>query len=203
MNLTEIKEEIVNFYDYNDNQKEEILKKVLKIASENNKDEFITELRNLFPQYGFSGIGVIYEALTKEPEKWDAFFVEEYERTFKDAEDFKDPGKSLDTLAEIGLMESVKYDFAHDIIRVLSNYISHENAEIQFFAISYLGDWLVDDNAKQHLPLIKALQTIQLENIKYRIRYITYESLWLCNQLSSKNKLSFIDKIRAKLFKLF
>ncbi len=198
MRLEDIKEKAIDFYDYDINQQEDILDEIFKIASTGNKQEFIDDARKLFPQFEMSGIGVIYEALTKDPKAWGSFFVGEFKRAFKDAEGTHYPFDTLTVLDEIGMMPRVNYEFAHDIIKLLAQYINHHEFVFQHRAIILLGDWLGNGNANKHLALLQTLENCSVNNSNWKIRYVCYTTLWENNKHSDRVKLSFMDRIRSK-----
>ena len=68
----------------------------------------IPEIRENFKQINFSGIGVIYEALSKNPKKWSSFFKEEYERAFEAAKISENAIEILESLEEISFVEEGK-----------------------------------------------------------------------------------------------
>lgn len=201
--ILELKDQIINFWDIEgDEKREAFIKKLERIAKSSNEDEFITCVRENFEQINFSGISVIYEAVSSDPMKWSNFFYQEYERAFKSATVSETPFKILECLEEIGFTDATKFTRRTDLVELLKSYINHAQAATRFKAIYYLGDWIASDNIDRHSDVIK-LMTEQLNDRNWKVRRITKLTLIDLDRLPPNYQESFIDKIRSKLFNTF
>ncbi len=197
MLIEDIKQKIVNFYDFSESEEENILKEIRDLALKD-KPQFIEDVRNHYPQFDMSGIEVIYEALSDDPEKWGDFFAEEFKRAFADAKNSFQAKEILRVLEDISLMEKVNYPFAGDIIKVLAENI-HSNIEtIQYFALYYLADWLDDGNGAKQFALLKTLNDFVLTHPKRKVRLLAHYALRMSGNIPNTLKLRLKDKIISK-----
>ena len=69
--IREIKEDAINFFGFgSDDERHAIIRKIVDYAESSETNHFIDELRSTFELSSESGIGVVYEALTKNPGRW-------------------------------------------------------------------------------------------------------------------------------------
>ena len=122
MKLEEIKDRIVNFYNLEtEEEKSKVIEDIKAISNSVDKKVFIDEVRESYEQNQFSGIGIIYEALGQNPEKWSEFFFEEIQRAFKNAENSSEPFKVLESLEEIAMTDKSRILQRGKIIDFFSN----------------------------------------------------------------------------------
>lgn len=197
-NLKEKKEEIVNFFEIEkESESEKLIEEIRKYSEVKSEYELVPEIRENFKQLQFSGIGVIYEALSKNPKKWSNFFKEEYVRAFESAKESENAFEILESLEEICFAEETKLESRDEIIEVLESYLSHNKDSIRYKAIWYLGDWISDDNKSKYNHVIRKI-TNNLKDNNWKVRYITKSTLGDMESLPKDFKLSFMDKLRAK-----
>jgi len=116
-NLEEKKDEIVNFYGIEEeSDREKLIEEIRKYSEIKSENELVPEIRENFKQLSLSGIGVIYEALSKNPSKWSNFFKEEYERAFESAKKSEKAFEILDSLEEIGFVEITRLESRSEIL---------------------------------------------------------------------------------------
>jgi hypothetical protein len=200
MMITEdLKKKTADFYEFSEDEQDAIIDEILAMSKSSNKQEFISEIRKEFPQTEFSGINVIYDALSAQPEIWGDFFVEEYRRAFKEAEEVLNPYQILSVLDEMGFSERIDFPFAHDIINILGEYISHPNYVVQHRAIYLISDWLGEGNADKHQVLVATLNEFAQNHPNWKIRYLSYNTLWTNELLFKDTKRRLLDKFRAML----
>lgn len=201
--LKEKKDEIINFWDIAEEaDREQLIEKIRQYAEIKSEQELVPEIRANFKQIKSSGISVIYEALSKNPEKWSIFFKEEYERAFESAKKSDNAFEILDCLEEISFVEESKLKSRNEIIEILENHLSHEKDLIRYKAIWCLGNWVSDDNKNKYKHLIQKIIN-RLQDNNWKIRYVTKLILEDINQLPKNFKLSFIDRIRVKFLSPF
>lgn len=118
MRLADFESDILNFFDFHDEVVEEkLLKDIAGYAESVGPANFAKEVNALFANHEESGIGVIYEALSKKPEIWGDFYVNQYKVTFKEAENSDNAFEILDSLEEVCFAEDV--GFGKEIIKIL------------------------------------------------------------------------------------
>jgi hypothetical protein len=198
LTLDQLKKDIVNFWEFDvEEQRDAVLEKIRTCAANTDKKTFIGEVRRLFEPAEFSGLSVVYEALTSDPDKWGFFFVEEYKRLFLLAEQAENAFEILDCLEEISFVNEELTGFNEDIIAILTKYIDHPKDAIRYQAIWHLGDWITEENQSKHSQLISWIAD-KLHDKNWRIRYITELILKDMEQLPPGFSTKWTDKIRAK-----
>jgi len=201
--LKERKDDIINFWDIEEESaQEELINEIRQYAESKKEEELAPEIRANFDQMNLSGIGVIYEALSKNPKKWSNFFKEEYLRAFESAEQSDNAFEILESLEEIGFVDENKLESRDEIITFLEGYLSHKNDAIRYKAIWYLGDWISDDNKTKYTYIIQKIIN-KLNDSNWKIRYVTKLILEGMNKLPKDFTLSFSDKMRIKFLSPF
>lgn len=196
MKLSDFQADIHNFYEIEDEATEkQLLKDILSYANTVGESHFAKEVRMLFPNLPYSDIGVIYEALSENPEKWGNFYVEQYKLTFQEAENANEAFEILDNLEEICFADDT--GFGADIIRLLEPYLDHSKPALRYKAIWYMGDWVGTDNKRRYPQIVRKIKE-RLNDNNWRIRCMTKGILEDMEELPKGYKLSFFDKIRAK-----
>lgn len=199
-NLSDIKEKIANFWDIEeDSERNMLVEKIRHYAASKDESEFIKEVRQTFEQINFSGISVIYEALSKNPQKWGRFFKEEYERAFKSAERSENPFDILECLEEISFVEESKTSYNAEIINVLSNYLTSPNDVLRYKSIWLLGNWLTKENSKNYPQIVTEIKN-KLNDRHWKIRYIAKGVLEDIGRLPDGYSMNSLDKIRGKIY---
>jgi hypothetical protein len=202
-NLSEIKEDIVNFWSFeDDSRRDAILEKIRQYTESKDESELVPEIRNTFEQTNFSGISVIYDALSKNPRKWGQFFMEEYERAFAAAESSDKPFDILNCLEEIGLAETGQCENVADIVRLLSGYLRSPNDALRHKSVWFLGDWVTRENSRYYSRIVAEI-TDRLQDSNWKVRYIAKLVLEDMHQLPNGYAMSFLDTIRGKYLNPF
>lgn len=197
-NLVDIKQDILNFWDLEEEaERNSLIEKVQIYADRQDADAFAKEVRDHFAQSEDSGIGVIYEALSERPEKWGRFFKEEYERAFKTAERSDHPFEILECLEEIYFVEEGDARYEDEIIKLLSTYLSNRNDVLRYKAVWLLDNLITEDNLHKYDHLISQLQQ-KLNDPNWKIRYIAKLGLESLDKLPPGYKMNFMDKVKAK-----
>lgn len=198
-NLSEIKDQIVDFWDLKeDSERDNLVKQIRQYSNSVDEHVFIEEVRNTFEQKVFSGIGVIYEALSQKPEKWGLFFKEEYQRAFEKAGKSNEPVDILDCLEEIGYVEERGWSGLDEIINILHSYISNPNDVLRFKSIEHLHEWLTEENIADYPHIVSGLKD-KLKDQNWKIRFAAKDVLEDLNRLPKGYKMSFADKMKAKI----
>ena len=201
--LKEKKEEILNFWEIEEESaREELINKIRLYSELKSEEELIPEIRENFEQINFYGISVIYEALSKNPKKWSNFFKEEYSRAFESAKNSDNAFEILECLQEISFVEEDKMESRDEIITILESYLSHEKDSIRYKSIWYLGDWISDDNKDKYQHVIHKVKS-NLEDRNWKVRYAAKLILEDMNMLPKNFTLSFLDKLRVKFLNPF
>ncbi len=197
--LLEIKSEIVNFWNIESSEQDKLIAKIQKYSDLKDENSFKNEVRNNFKQVTFSGISVVYEAMCKNPKKWNLFIKEEYERAFSTAETSENPLSILDCLEEFSIVDEDKVNNQEEIITILVSYLSNSKDILKYKSIWYLGDWINKKNAYKYSSVILKIQK-KLTSKNWRIRFIAKKTLDDIGKLPNEYSVSFMDKIRAKIF---
>ena len=196
--LKEKKDEIVNFWDIEkESSKEKLIEEIREYSETKSENELVQEIRANFKQINFSGIGVIYEALSKNPKKWSNFYKEEYVRAFESAKKADNAFEILESLQEICFAEESNLETRDEIIEFLETQLSHQKDAIRYKAIWYLGDWILEDNKSKYNHVIKKIIN-NLQDKNWKIRYAAKLILEDINMIPKDYKLSFIDRIRIE-----
>lgn len=196
--LKDRKDEIVNFYDFeNESDKTELIEDILKYSEMKSENEFVAEIRENFKQIPFSGIGVIYEALSKNPLKWSNFLKEEYERAFELAKKSENAFEILDSLEEISIGDEDNVECRDEIIGLLASHLSNKNDSIRYMAIWFLGDWIPINDQDKYSNVVDEIIT-KLYDDNWKIRNCANIVLQGFNKLPKNYKISLWDKLKIR-----
>ncbi|HOY07930.1 MAG TPA: hypothetical protein PLO67_21120 [Saprospiraceae bacterium] len=197
--LSERKQQIVGFWEIEeDAQRDQLVAEISAYANTQDPDAFSKEVRSQFEQINFSGISVIYEALTADPDKWAPFFKEEYKRAFKTAETAENGWDILECLEEIGGAKTYPEKVSDDMVSFLAQHLSSNNDVLRYKAVWLLGDWIGPENVIRHTRVVANLEE-KLKDPNWKIRYIIKGFLEDLGKLPPGYQTGFIDKIRAKI----
>lgn len=203
MKLSKIKDKIINFYDLEtEEEKSKVLEEIKDISNSVEKEVFVDEIRELFEQKQLSGIGIIYEALGQNPEKWGSFFFEEIQRAFRNAEDSNEPSKILDSLEEISMTDESKIIQRNEIINYLETKMNHANDVLKYKSIWYLGDWIDKSNISEHSNVVNKIKA-NLKDQNWRIRMVSKRFLEELDRLPNDYKMKLSDKLKVKFLNEF
>lgn len=201
--LIEKKDDIVNFWSIEEEaDREKLILEIRKYSEIKREEELASEIRENFEQINFSGISVMYEALSKNPKKWSNFYKEEYIRAFESAKKSDNAFEILACLDEISFVEDSQLESRDDIIELLESHLSHEKDPIRHRAIWLLGDWISDDNKSKYNHVIQKIIT-KLQDNNWKVRYATKLILEDMDSLPKDFKLNFLDKLRVKFLHPF
>lgn len=195
--LAHVADDLSNFFDLEELQRDELIDTVKKITDDAEKKKLISEIRDDFPQINFSGLGSIYEVLAMNPEKWGEFYVAEFKRAYLTAEDAENPFVILDCLEELTLIENKNKPFGHKIIEFLTTYLHHPKDVFRFKSIYHLGDWLEDGNEIKFRELIYEIQK-KLEDKNWKVRYVAELALLDLDAVPKIYTPSLFDKMQRK-----
>ncbi|MBL7783222.1 MAG: hypothetical protein JNM22_18475 [Saprospiraceae bacterium] len=200
-NLADVKEQLAHFWEIeSEAERDALLLRVRNYASQQDADNFAGEIRRTFEQIDFSGISVVYEALSNNPEKWGRFFVEEYQRAFQAAEKSVTPSNILKSLEEMSFASNHQAGCTRDVIRILSGYFSNPKDAIRYWAFWHCGNWLSPDNVRQFPETVAAFQHA-LQDSNWKIRHIV--RLALTDMGQQPPKPSLLDRFRVWAFNPF
>ena len=195
--LSHVSDDLLNFFNLEEYQRDELIDTVKKITDEGEKEILIEEIRNDFPQINFSGLGTIYEALADNPKKWGDFYVAEFKRAYLSAETAENPFIILNCLEELTLIENKNKPFGHEIIEFLTTYLHHSKAVFRYKAVYHLGDWLEDGNEIRFRELIYEIQK-KLEDENWKVRHIAELALMDLDAVPKKYTPTLFDKMQRK-----
>jgi len=134
--------------------------------------------------------------LSEEPKKWGGFFVEEYQRAFKEAETSPIPFEILDSLEETTFMREDGSGFSDEIIKICAHYLDHKKVQIRYKAIWLLDCWIDEKNQHNYKHIIQKI-TRRLNDENWKIRSITHSALDNWNALPKNFSPLLMDRIRA------
>ena len=195
--LSERKDQITGFWDLeNEEERDKLIAEIRSYAATQEPEAFSREARALFEQANFSGISVIYEALTADPDKWATFFKEEYKRAFQSAETAENAWDILECLEEIGAVHTFPATESREIVSLLSHYLSSHQDVLRYKAVWLLGDWIDQKNAGRHANVISLLEK-RLDDPNWKIRMITKGVLEDMGQLPAGYAVRLMDRLRA------
>ena len=197
MSLTDFKPPIAQFWDLEDTEQTDLLTKIRRYANSQKSKDFAQEVNQHFDQVLFSGIEVIYEALSDEPKKWGGFFVKEYRRAFQAAEKAPNPFEILECLDEIGFADLEATAYNDQIIELIQPYLDHDNLAILYKALWNLGDFLTPSILDQHAGLEDRIKQ-QLSHKNWKIRFAASTTLEELDRLPSDYKVSFWDQWKIR-----
>tara|TARA_R110001583_G_scaffold16041_1_gene65102 strand:- start:60 stop:656 length:597 start_codon:yes stop_codon:yes gene_type:complete len=188
----DIANKLESFYDLSKSEQEDTLISVLKIANSdpiNFKEIIIQEEFN-----GLNNLPVFYEALTKDLQNWDDFFLTEINRLFETARKSKTPSKILSHLDELSYIDPNKFKHRDEFIRILKKELNNDHPTFRYYAISLIPDFIEKDD----FQTIKELRK-HLTDSDWKIRYWTHLALQDIDELKKYDKLSLYDRIRVEL----
>lgn len=201
--LTHLTAELQNYFAHNDDERRnDFMHQLIEITDGADKEKLIEEIRNDFPQKNYSGLSVIYEGISENPEKWGDFYVAEFQRAYKNAVTSKNAFEILQTLNELCFIEDKNTPFGHEIIQLMRPYLQHKNPEIRHQTISRLGDWLEDGNEEIFKDLVCELKN-KLSDKNWKVRHVTELVLKDLKTLPPRHSRGFLDKMRIKYFNPF
>ena len=180
------------FYDLSEQEEEKILATILKMAN-SQPEEFIKIMREL-EAIDYS---ILHEALAEDMENWSDFFLDELKRILKSAKETSHPVKTLVYLDEFINIDPEEFKHRDELINILRKELKNEHPAFRYWAINLITDFMKEGD----YMTIKSLEK-HLVDPDWRVRYWTYMIL---NEIKKPNKykLSFIDKIRSKIFDPF
>jgi hypothetical protein len=193
--LNAIKNEIVNFYDFDEDTRNLIIAKLVKVIGSANQEDLIKEIKDDFPQNKHSGIGVIYEAITYHSDTWEDFIISEYKRAFDAASKADNSEEIVGCLDELGFVKNKKYEMARKIVNILESNLTAEKYEIRRGALSLLGAWIEDDNVSKYQTTVLKIQE-KLKDDNWKVRYMAELILTDINKLPVSYSRSIFDKLR-------
>lgn len=195
MRLLDFKEQIDQYEELEGESQARLLTAIRRYANTQKKRNFKLELKGAYEQVAFSGIEVIYEALSNEPKKWGSFFLEEYQRAFKKAETADNAFEILECLDEISFAELEKTPYEKQIIQLLASYLNFPKDAIQYKAIWNLGDWLTLENLERYSHIEEAILK-KLKHKNWKIRFAAKMTLEDLEALPGYYNLSFWDRLK-------
>lgn len=203
MTIQDLKEQIINFYDIETEEKKmDLINSIIDISNKSDRVEFVKEIRETFPQRQLSGIGVIYEALGHHPEEWGEFFYEEIQRAFEAAENSNEAYKILDSLEALCMMDRSRMKQKSQIVSFLSQYLNHPIEVLRYKSIWYLVDWIEKDSDEANSYIIEKVKTL-LRSDTWRIQLVAKEFLERLGYMPSDYKMSLSDRLKAKFLRRF
>ena len=188
----ELRKILDNFYELSEFKAEQALTSILELANAQPM-EFTNILRDLKPD----DISIIYEALGNDLDNWNEFFLEELKRIIETAKKADNPNTILSYLDEFIFIEPGQFKYRKELISILKKELSNRHPTFRYYAITVIADFIEDGD----FLTIKLLEK-HLIDTDWRIRYWTYVVLKEIKK-SNNYKLSFIDKIRSKIFDPF
>jgi ribosomal protein S24E len=200
--LGDLKNEIVNYYDFDEIQREVIIAKLVEIVGVSDKNTLIKEIRTDYAQSNESGISIIYEAVTHHAEAWGDFIIEEYKRAFELAKKDSSKINILGCLDELGFVKNKNSELGRKVVTVLENNISDSNFAIRHRAINFIGDWIEEENKGKYQPTIIKVQE-KLKDVNWKVRHIAELVLSDISALPTGFSRPLIDKLRVYFGKPF
>lgn len=201
--LADLQTKITNFWSIDsEEERDQIVEQIRAYANSTAPTTFAKEVKNMLPQESLSGIGVIYEALSTNPDKWGDFFLEEYQRAFKSAEQSDNAFAILDSLEQIGFVEASSLPFTKQIIDLLRSYLDHPKDVLRYKAIWLIGDWIDEENYRDYPQIVRNVKG-KLQDSNWKIRHIVTYPLETWKQLPNGYQPSWLDRMRRKFYNPF
>lgn len=190
--MNELVNNLEAFADKNIQEQQAMLSAILRKAN-SDPEKFRQEMI----RGGFNKpdqLRIIYEALSKDPETWSHFFLEETERILNAARKSETPEKILKLLTEFSFINPDHFFYREKLVEILNNELDNKVPVFRYYAISMLHDF-VESNDYDTIARMKQL----LKDPEWRIRYWTFFILKDLNLLDNLEKLSLTDRIKARL----
>lgn len=188
-----LKENLELFYVLTETEQQATLMHVLELANSNperfQQAIYHEEFNNL------NYLPIIYEALAKDLTNWADFFLSELIRLLEIAKKSKTPKNILNHFDELSFIDPKNFQHTEKFIDTLNKELDNSHPTFRFYAISLLPDFIEKDNTF----IINRMKR-HLTDPDWRIRYWTYLYLQDLDAIGKSEKLSLVDKIRAKLF---
>ncbi len=203
-NLSDKQAEIIQFFDGKTEEEQlRIIEEVRQYSEVQTVEDFKAEFRALFEQKNLSGIGVIYEAISKNTHKWSDLYLEEFERGFQAASQSPSPFEVLESLEELCYPEKENVKTQDEIIQLLGSYLNHEKPALRFKAIWYLGDWITENIKEKHSNLIQKIKQMLKSDSNWRVRYVASLILIDWKEFPKNHKSSLIHKLKIRFLNPF
>ncbi len=135
---------------------------------------------------------ILYEALSKDMDRWADFFLIEIKRILDNAKRSKTPKKILNLLDEFAFINPDNFKHREEFVEILKKELDHENPIFRYYAISLLPDFVKESD---YNAINKLKQTLRDPN--WRIRYWAYLALCDLNKID-RQELSVFDSFRSK-----
>ncbi len=198
--IREVKEDAINFFGFgSDDERHTIIRKIVDYAESSETNHFIDELRSTFELSSESGIGVVYEALTKNPGRWCDFFLEEYQRAFKMVLTSAAPDEIISALDDIGNIQSPDDHMTDSFVRLLTPYFNSEHRFFRQMAVWFIGDWVTERNVNRYRHVVTYLKE-RLKDKHWKVRLLAKEALEDMDQLPAGFRIRPLDRLKEKWF---
>ena len=200
--LDKLKEdkELDNYYSLSELDSEKFIQEIIDYSISNEK-ETISFCKGIKPTE-FCPLELVYQALSRDWARWGSFLSDEFIRVYNLAYKSIEQDYSDECLLEICPNDDVS-DFSIDkIINFLAKEIQSEKLNRQHRSITFLTEWINDENYKKHQSIVqKIIEKSYGPN--WKIRVVCFMFLNNLSQVNQEeHKIKFFDKFRTK-FPLF
>jgi hypothetical protein len=136
---------------------------------------------------------ILYEALSKDMDRWADFFLIEIKRILDNAKKSKTPKKVLNLLDEFAFIDPDTFKHRAEFVEILKRELDHKNPIFRYYAVSLLSDF-VKENDYNAMDKLKRM----LGDPNWRIRYWAYVALRDLTKIGRQEQLSLFDRFRSK-----
>jgi len=186
-------EQLDVFYELEEQEQEAVLAEVLLVAN-SDKEAFAKEIQ----QADFDEVihlPIFYEAMSRDMGNWADFFLSEFKRVLSIAKSSQTPADVLCHLDEFVFILFEDFKYRNEFAKILKQELSNSIPVFRYYALSLLPEF-ADENDYEMISQFRAM----LHDQNWKIRYWAYLSLRDLDHLESGDKLSFLDKFKAKYF---
>jgi len=176
------------FYDLSEEEEEKAFAKILEMANEQPE-----ELKQIVTELEQDSVSFVFEALAKDMENWNDFFLDEAKRIVEKAKKSNKPSQILTYLGEFIFIEPEEFKHCNELVNYMKKELDNESPVFRYWAVSIIADFMDEGDY-----ITTKLLEKRLSDTNWRIRYWVYVLLKEQKE-KGKYKLSFLDKIRAKI----
>ncbi|MHA4894606.1 hypothetical protein ACXZ1K_07645 [Pedobacter sp. PWIIR3] len=183
-----------NYYKLKENAQQYILEELRSYANEN-PDQFQADLKEFWFDRNIMPLDFVIQALAKDLEQWEGFFITLLETLVSEAKKAKKPKYYLSVISAFAYIELENKQFGQKVVDVLLPELDSEILAIKIAAIEnltyYCSNPLIRDKS---LLVVKLRSNLYHQNWKVRVsafNYLGFEGL-----LPEDYKPRFADLLR-------
>lgn len=179
---------IDELFDLPEEEEEKAFAEILRMAGEQPD-----ELKEIVKELEQDEISFVYEALALDMDNWSDFFLDEVKRILEKAKQSYEPERVLTYFDEFIFIEPEEFKHSDQLVALMKDELDNENPAFRYWSMSLIADFMEEGDY-----ITTKLIEKRLLDTDWRVRYWAYVILKESRE-KGRYKLSFLDKIRAKI----